>query len=181
MFDCLEREELFPRVIVLHPHNILLVGEVVEISVDPEFRYDAHGIFADEAMTFATLKGNEVASVVLFGRQFFVCWACSHGYGPLEDGPHFTTAVVVLPTESLARINHKDFGTKSNSLVDGDAFNAGEEMVGKGLGILFLDDQKASPWAAKILIDNSQAFGLNPGGRFFHGFGVHRGKSTEQG
>ena len=179
MFDCPERYGLFPCVVVLHPHNIVLVREVVEISVDPEFRYDTHRVFADEAMALATLKGNEVALVVLYGWQFFVCGACSHGYGTHEHGPHFTTAVVILPTKALPWIDHEDFWTESNSLVDGDAFNARKEMVRKGLGILFGDDQEASPWAAKILIDNSQAFGLNPGGRFFHGFGVHGGKSTE--
>ena len=155
MFDCPEREGLFTRVIVLHPHDVVLVRQMVEIGVDPEFRYNTHRVFADEAMAFATLKGDEVALVVLFGRQFFVCGACSHGYGPLEDGPHFTTAVVILPTKALPWIDHEDFWTESNSLVDGDAFNAWEEMVGKGLGILFRDDQEASPWAAKILIDNS--------------------------
>jgi hypothetical protein len=155
MFDCPERYGLFPCVVVLHPHNIVLVREVVEISVDPEFRYDAHRVFADEAMALATLQGNEVALVVLYGWQFFVCGACSHGYGTHEHGPHFTTAAVVLPTKALPRINHEDFGTESNPLVDGDAFNARKEMVRKGLGILFGDDQEASPWAAKILIDNS--------------------------
>ena len=128
---------------------------MVEIGVDPEFRYDAHRVFADEAMALTTLKGDEVPGMIVFGGQFLVSRTCSHGYGPLEDGPHFTAAVVVLPTESLARINHKDFGTESNPLVDGDAFNAREEMVRKGLGILFGDDQEASPWAAKILVDNS--------------------------
>ena len=155
MFDCPERDGLFPRVIVLHPHDVVLVREVVEIGVDPEFRYDTHRVFADEAMAFATLQGNEVALVVLFGRQFFVRGACSHGYGTFEDGPHFTAAVVILPTKALPWIDHEDFGTESNPLVDGDAFNARKELVGKGLRILFGDDQEASPWAAKILIDNS--------------------------
>ena len=155
MFDCPERDGLFPRVIVLHPHDVVLVREVVEIGVDPEFRYDTHRVFADEAMAFATLKGDEVALVVLFGRKFFVRGTCSDCHGSFEDGPHFTAAVVVLPTKALPWIDHEDFGTESNPLVDGDAFNAGEEMVGKGLRILFGDDQEASPWAAKILIDNS--------------------------
>ena len=128
---------------------------MVEISVDPEFRYDTHRVFADEAMAFATLQGNELALVVLFGRKFFVRGARGHGYGALKYGPHLTAAIVVLPTEALPWIDHEDFGTESNPLVDGDAFNAWEEMVGKGLGILFRDDQEASPWAAKILIDNS--------------------------
>jgi len=168
MFDCPERDGLFPRVIVLHPYDVVLVRKVVEISVDPEFRYDAHGIFADEAMAFATFEGNEIALVVLFGGKFFVRGTCSDGNGSFEDGPHLTAAIVVLPTKALARINHEDFGTEPNPLVDGDAFNARKEMVGKGLRILFGDDQKASPGAAKILIDYSQAFGLNPGSSFFH-------------
>ena len=128
---------------------------MAEIGVDPEFRYDAHRVFADEAMAFAALQGNEVALVVLFGRKFFVCGACSHGNGALEYGPHLTATVVVLPTKALPWIDHEDFGTESNPLVDGDAFNARKELVGKGLRILFGDDQEASPWAAKILIDNS--------------------------
>ena len=155
MFARPDQDGLFPCVIVLHPHNVVLVREMGEISMDPEFRYDTHRVFADETMAFATLQGNEVAFVVLFGRKFFVCGACSHGNGALEYGPHLTATVVVLPTEALPRINHEDFGTESNPLVDGDAFTAREEMVGKGLGILFRDDQEASPWAAKILIDNS--------------------------
>jgi len=155
MFDCPERDGLFPRVIVLHPHDVVLVREVVEIGVDPEFRYDTHRVFADEAMAFATLKGDEVALVVLFNRKLFVRRAGGHGYGAFKDGPHFTTAVVVLPTKALPWIDHEDFGTESNPLVDGDAFNARKELVGKGLRILFGDDQEASPWAAKILIDNS--------------------------
>ena len=155
MFDCPEREGSFTRVVVLHPHNIVLVREVVEISVDPEFRYDAHGIFADEAMAFATLKGDEVPGMIVFGGQFLVRGAGGHGYRSFEDGPHLTAAVVVLPTEALPWIDHEDFGTESKPLVDGDAFNARKELVGKGLRILFGDDQEASPWATKILIDNS--------------------------
>ena len=155
MFDCPERDGLFPRVIVLHPHNIVLVRQMVEIGVDPEFRYDAHRVLADEAMALTTLQGNEVASVVLFGGQFLVRGARGHGYRAFEDGPHFTAAVVILPTKALPWIDHEDFWTESNSLVYGDAFNARKEMVRKGLGILFGDDQEASPWAAKILIDNS--------------------------
>ena len=155
MFDCPERYGLFPCVVVLHPHNIVLVREVVEISVDPEFRYDAHRVFADEAMAFATLKGDEVPGMIVFGGQFLVRGAGGHGYRSFEYGPHLTATVVVLPAEALPRINHEDFGTESNPLVDGDAFNARKEMVRKGLGILFGDDQEASPWAAKILIDNS--------------------------
>ena len=155
MFARPDQDGLFPRVIVLDPYDVVLVGEVVEISVDPEFRYNTHRVFADEAMTFATLKGDEVALVVLFGRQFFVRGARGHGYRAFEDGPHFTAAVVVLPTEALPWIDHEDFGTESNPLVDGDAFNARKELVGKGLRILFGDDQEASPRATKILIDNS--------------------------
>ena len=155
MFDCPEREGLFTRVIVLHPHDVVLVRQMVEIGVDPEFRYDAHRVFADEAMALTTLKGDEVPGMIVFGRQFFVRGACSHGYGSFEDGPHLTAAVVVLPTEALSRVNHEDFGTESKPLVDGDAFNARKELVGKGLRILFGDDQEASPWATKILIDNS--------------------------
>ena len=133
MFDCPEREGLFTRVIVLHPHDVVLVRQMVEIGVDPEFRYNTHRVFADEAMAFATLKGDEVALVVLFSRKLFVRRAGGHGYGAFKDGPHFTTAVVVLPTKALPWIDHEDFGTESNSLVDGDAFNAREEMVRKGL------------------------------------------------
>ena len=181
MFARPDQDGLFPRVIVLDPYDVVLVGEVVEISVDPEFRYNTHRVFADETMAFATLEGNEVPGMIVFGGQFLVRRAGGHGNGALEYGPHLTATVVVLPAEALPWIDHEDFGTESNPLVDGDAFNAREEMVGKGLGILFRDDQKASPWAAKILIDNSQAFGLNPGGRFFHGFGVHGDKCTDQG
>ena len=155
MFDCPERYGLFPRVIVLHPHDVVFVGEMVEISVDPEFRYNTHRVFADETMAFATLKGDEVPGMIVFGGQFLVRGTCSDCHGSFEDGPHFTTAVVILPTEALPWIDHEDFGTESNSLVDGEAFNARKEMVRKGLGILFGDDQEASPWAAKILIDNS--------------------------
>ena len=155
MFDCPEREGLFTLVIVLHPHDIVLVRQMVEIGVDPEFRYDAHRVFADEAMALATLKGYEVPGMIVFGGQFLVCGAGGHGYRSFEDGPHFTTAVVILPTQALPWIDHEDFGTESNPLVDGDAFNARKELVGKGLRILFGDDQEASPWAAKILIDNS--------------------------
>ena len=140
MFDCPERDGLFPRVIVLHPHDVVFVGEMVEISVDPEFRYNTHRVFADETMAFATLEGNEVPGMIVFGGQFLVRGACSHGYRALEDSPHLTATVVVLPAEALPRINHEDFGTESNPLVDGDAFNAREEMVRKGLGILFGDD-----------------------------------------
>jgi len=155
MFARPDQDGLFPRVIVLDPNDVVLVGEVVEISVDPEFRYNTHRVFADEAMAFATLKGDEVPGMIVFGGQFLVRGACSHGYGTFEDGPHFTAAVVILPTKALPWIDHEDFGTESNPLVDGDAFNAREEMVRKGLRILFGDDQEASPWAAKILIDNS--------------------------
>ena len=155
MFDCPEREGLFTRVIVLHPHDVVLVRQMVEIGVDPEFRYDAHRVFTDEAMAFATLKGDEVPGMIVFGGQFLVRGACGHGYRSFEDGPHLTAAVVVLPTEALPWIDHEDFGTESKPLVDGDAFNAGKELVGKGLRILFGDDQEASPWATKILIDNS--------------------------
>ena len=112
MFDCPERYGLFPCVVVLHPHNIVLVREVVEISVDPEFRYDAHRVFADEAMAFATLEGDEVPGMIVFGGQFLVRGTCSDCHGSFEDGPHFTTAVVVLPTKALPRINHEDFGTE---------------------------------------------------------------------
>ena len=133
MFDCPERERLFTRVIVLHPHDVVLVGEMVEISVDPEFRYNTHRVFADEAMALTTLKGDEVPGMIVFGGQFLVRGACSHGYGTFEYGPHLTTAVVVLPAQALPRINHEDFGTESNPLVDGDAFNARKELVGKGL------------------------------------------------
>ena len=155
MIDCPERDGLFPRVIVLHPHDVVLVGEMVEISVDPEFRYDTHRVFADEAMAFATLKGDEVPGMIVFGGQFFVRGTCSDCHGSFEDGPHLTAAVVVLPTEALPWIDHEDFGTESKPLVDGDAFNARKELVGKGLRILFGDDQEASPRAAKILFDNS--------------------------
>jgi len=155
MFDCPEREGLLTRVSVLHPHDIVLVREMVEIGVDPEFRYNTHRVFADETMAFAALEGNEVPWMIVFGGQFLVRGAGGHGYRALEDSPHLTATVVVLPAEALPRINHEDFGAESNPLVDGDAFNAREEMVCKGLGILFRDDQEASPRAAKVLIDNS--------------------------
>ena len=155
MFARPDQDGLFPRVIVLDPNDVVLVGEVVEISVDPEFRYNTHRVFADEAMAFATLKGDEVPGMIVFGGQFLVRGAGGHGYRSFEYGPHLTAAVVILPTKALPWIDHEDFGTESNPLVDGDAFNARKELVGKGLRILFGDDQEASPWAAKILIDNS--------------------------
>ena len=90
MFDCPERYGLFPCVVVLHPHNIVLVREVVEISVDPEFRYDSHRVFADEAMAFATLKGDEVPGMIVFGGQFLVRGAGGHGYRSFQllNVPH---------------------------------------------------------------------------------------------
>ena len=125
-------------------------------------------VFADEAMALATLKGNEVALDVVFGGEFLVGGARSDGDRAFDDGPHLAAAVVVLPAEALAGVHHEDFGAQTHALADGDAFNAWEEVVRKGLRVFFGNDQEAAPGTGEVLVDDGEAEGLNPGGGLLH-------------
>ena len=128
---------LVPRVVVLHPHDVLFVRKVVEVGVDPEFGHDTHAVFADEAVALSALEGDEVAFDVIFGGEFFVGGAGGDGDGAFDHGPHFAAAVVVLPAEALTGVDHEYFGAQTHALADGYAFDAGEEVVGKGLRVFF--------------------------------------------
>ena len=165
---------LVPRVVVLHPHNILFVRKVVEVGVDPEFGHDTHAVFADEAVALPALEGDEVAFDVVFGGEFLVGGAGGDGDGAFDDGPHLPAAVVVLPTKALTGVHHEDFGTQTHALADGDAFDARKEVVRKGLRVFFLDDQEATPGTGEVLVDDGKAEGLNPGGGVGHG--LHGGR-----
>jgi len=147
---------------------------VVEVGVDPEFGHDAHAVFADEAVAFPALEGDKVAFDVVFGGEFFVRWAGGDCDGTFDHGPHFAAAVVVLPAEALTGVDHEDFGAQTHALADGDAFNAGEEVVGKGLRVFFRDDQEAAPGTGEVLVDDGEAEGLNPGCGVGHG--LHGGR-----
>ena len=122
--------------------------------MDPEFGHDTHAVFADEAVALPALEGDEVAFDVVFGGEFFVRGAGGDGDGAFNDDPHFATAVVVLPTKALTGVHHEDFGTQTHALADGDAFDAGEEVVGKGLRVFFRDDQEAAPGTAEFVVNN---------------------------
>ena len=106
--------------------------------------------------------------MVVLGGGFFIGWACGDGNGAFDDGPHFAAAVVVLPGEALAGVDHEDFWAETYPLVDGDALHAWEEVVSESLGVFFINDQEAAPRTSKVLVYNMQAKGLNPLGRFFH-------------
>ena len=162
------------RVIVLHPDDVLFVRKMVKVSVDPEFGHNAHAVFADEAVALPALKGDEVSLEVVFGGEFFVRGAGGDGDGAFNDGPHLAASVMVLPAEALAGADHEDFGTQTHALADGDAFDAGEEMVGKGLRVFFRDNQEAAPGTAEVLVDDGEAEGLDPGGGVGHG--LHGGR-----
>jgi hypothetical protein len=159
---------LVPRVIVLHPHNVFFVRKVVEVGVDPEFGHDAHGFFADETVALPTLEGNEVAFDVVFGGEFFVRGAGGDGDGAFYHGPHLAAAIVVLPAETLAGVDHEDFGAQTHALSNGDAIDAGKELICKRLGVLFRDNEESTPGTGEVLVDDGEAEGLNPGGGFFH-------------
>ena len=160
---------LIPRVIVLHSNDILFVRKVIEVGMDPEFGHDAHGFFADEAVALAALEGDEVSLEVVLGGEFLVCGAGGDGDGAFDDGPHLAAAVMVLPAEALAGVYHEDFGAQSQALANGDAFDAREEVVGKGLRVFFRDDQEAAPGTGEVLVDDGEAEGLNPGCGVGHG------------
>ena len=162
------------RVIVLHPHDVFFVRKVLEVGVDPKFGHDAHAVFADEAVALPALKGNEVALDVVFGGEFLVGGARSDGDRAFDDGPNLAATVMVLPAEALAGVHHEDFGAQTHALADGDAFNAGEEVVGKGLRVFFSNDEEATPGTAEVLVDDGEAEGLNPGGGVGHG--LHGGR-----
>jgi len=160
---------LVPRIVVLHPYNVLFIRKVVEVGVDPEFGHDAHAVFADEAVALTALEGNEVAFNVVLSGEFFVRGAGGDGDGAFDDGPHLAAAVVVLPTKALAGVDHEDFGAQTNALADGYTFDAGEEVVGKGLRVFFGNDQEAAPGTGEVLVDDGEAEGLNPGCGVGHG------------
>ena len=141
---------------------------MVEVGVDPEFGHNSHAVFADEAVALSALEGNEVAFDVVFGGEFFVRGAGGDGDGAFDHGPNFAAAVVVLPAEALAGVDHEDFGTQTHALADGDAFDAREEVVRKGLRVFFGNDQEATPGTGKVVVDDCETEGLNPGGGFFH-------------
>ena len=105
---------------------------------------------------------------VVFGGEFLVRGACGDGDGAFDDGPHLATTVMVLPAEALAGVHHEDFGAQTHALADGDAFDAKEEVVRKGLRVFFRDDQEAAPGTGKVLVDDGEAEGLNPGGGLLH-------------
>jgi len=132
--------DLVSCVVVLHPNDVRFVRKVVEVGVDPEFGHDTHAVFANEAMALSALEGDEVAFDVVFGGEFFVRGAGGDGDGAFDDGPHLAAAVVVLPTKALAGVDHEDFGAQTHALADGDAFDAGEEVIGKGLRVFFGND-----------------------------------------
>ena len=108
--------------------------------MDPEFGHDAHAVFTDEAVALAALEGDEVAFDVVFCGEFFVGGAGGNGDGAFDHGPHLAAAVVVLPAEALTGVDHEDFGAQTHALADGDAFDAGEKVIGKGLRVFFRDD-----------------------------------------
>ena len=137
--------------------------------MDPEFGHNAHGFFANEAVALPALEGNEVALEVVLGGEFFVGGAGGDGDRTFYYGPHLAATVVVLPTEALAGVDHEDFGAQTNALADGDSFDAGEEVVGKGLRVLLRNDQEATPGAGKVLVDDGEPQGLNPRGGLGHG------------
>ena len=158
----------------MHSHDVLFVRKMVEVGVDPEFGHDAHAVFADEAVALPALEGDEVAFDVFFSGEFLVGGAGGDGNGAFDDGPHLAATVMVLPAEALAGVDHEDFGAQTHALADGDAFDTGEEVVGKGLRIFFRDDQEAAPGAGEVLVDDGEAEGLNPGGGVGHG--LHGGR-----
>lgn len=141
---------------------------MVEVSVDPEFGHDAHTVFADEAVALPALEGDEVAFDVVFGGEFFVGGAGGDGDGTFKNGPHLAATVMVLPAEALTRIDHEDFGAQTYTLPNGDALDAGKELIRKRLGVLFRDDEEATPGALEVLIHDGKAEGLNPGGGLSH-------------
>ena len=65
-------------------------------------------------------------------------------------------------------------GTQTHALADGDAFDAREEVVCKGLRVFFRDDQEATPGTGEVLVDDGESEGLNPGGGVGHG--LHGGR-----
>jgi len=163
------KTSLIPRVVVLHPNDVLFVRKVVEVGVDPEFGHDAHAVFADEAVALPALESDKVAFSVVFGGEFLVRGAGGNGYRAFDNGPHFAAAVVVLPAEALTGVHHEDFGAQMHALADGDAFDAGEKVVGKGLRAFFRDNEEAAPGAGEVLVDDGESEGLNPGGGVGHG------------
>ena len=152
----------------MHSHDVLFVRKMVEVGVDPEFGHDAHAVFADEAVALPALEGNEVAFDVVFGGEFFVRGAGGDGDRAFDDGPNLAATVMVLPAEALAGVDHEDFGTQSHALADRNPFDAGEEVVGKGLRVFFGNDQEAAPGTGEVLVDDREAERLDPGGGFFH-------------
>ena len=137
LLEANREESLVSRVVVLHPNNVLFVRKMVEVGVDPEFGHYAHAVFADEAVTLPALEGDKVAFDVVFDGEFLVGGAGGDGHGAFNDGPHLAAAVVVLPTKALTGVDHEDFGAQTHALADGDAFDAREEVVCKGLRVFF--------------------------------------------
>jgi hypothetical protein len=79
---------------------------------------------------------------------------------------------VELPGKSGVGINNEDFGTEFPSdfeAFDGDAF---KKLIGKFLGLSFVNDQESSPWSFKIKIDDLVSKGLNVTFYFNETFGL---------